>query len=273
MNVALTRGVTAKHVLVSVFVVGLFLGTTIGGFGMALLITGSPTGTPTGAISGTSASADPQCNSGTSTTQGADDSAEAESNQISVSDITTDDDPVIGDDDAPVTVAFWQDYRCRPTNSFVQNAYQGILDDYVDAGQVRVVQKNLITMGQDSAAAAYASQCVWEQVQDSNPSIYQDWQQLLFDNQEQLHAGNIGDTLHSFADQLSAVDADEVMTCMDESERLRDAVQSDIAEARATGVSGTPGLVIYRTDASEGTRLVGAQPYQAFKQIIDEKLS
>jgi protein-disulfide isomerase len=49
----------------------------------------------------------------------------------------------------------------------------------------------------------------------------------------------------------------------------------DIAEGSAGGVSGTPGFFIGKSSPDgkiTGTPLVGAQPYAAFKTIIDQQL-
>ena len=53
--------------------------------------------------------------------------------------------------------------------------------------------------------------------------------------------------------------------CLD-SDKHRAVVQADYASAEKLGVNSTPTLYI------NGRPLIGAQPYEVFKQVIDEEL-
>ena len=62
--------------------------------------------------------------------------------------------------------------------------------------------------------------------------------------------------------------------CLD-SGKYKDEVAKDIADGAAAGVSGTPTWFIGKTTSNgtiDGTRIVGAQPYAAFKTVIDQQL-
>ena len=50
------------------------------------------------------------------------------------------------------------------------------------------------------------------------------------------------------------------------SEDVKKRVEADLAEAQKLGVSGTPAFFI------NGKYMAGAQPFEAFKQRIDEEL-
>ena len=54
-------------------------------------------------------------------------------------------------------------------------------------------------------------------------------------------------------------------------------IRKDIAEAQKVQASGTPTFFVGLTDSNgtqvKGARLVGAQPYQTFKEAIDRLLS
>ena len=62
------------------------------------------------------------------------------------------------------------------------------------------------------------------------------------------------------------LDRDAFVQCLD-GRRFESAVEADVAEARAMGVSGTPTFFI------NGVRLVGAQPIEAFRAAIDDALA
>jgi protein-disulfide isomerase len=61
------------------------------------------------------------------------------------------------------------------------------------------------------------------------------------------------------------VPRDAFTACLDGG-RFRDAVQADIREGRAAGVSGTPTFFV------NGRRLVGSQPPEAFRQAVKDAL-
>ncbi|MEK6826140.1 MAG: DsbA family protein, partial [Nanoarchaeota archaeon] len=57
-----------------------------------------------------------------------------------------------------------------------------------------------------------------------------------------------------------------------DSGKYRSEVQKDSKDAQAAGGTGTPFFVIVGSDG-KGTVLSGAQPFSAFKQLIDSKLA
>jgi predicted DsbA family dithiol-disulfide isomerase len=61
------------------------------------------------------------------------------------------------------------------------------------------------------------------------------------------------------------LDQDSFKRCLDE-RRFADAVETDVSQARALGVSGTPTFII------NGQPLVGAQPIDTFRQVIEQAL-
>ena len=61
------------------------------------------------------------------------------------------------------------------------------------------------------------------------------------------------------------MDTNKFNDCMDLG-RMEKEVKKDFADGSAAGVTGTPTFFI------NGKMLVGAQPYSAFKQIIDPLL-
>jgi protein-disulfide isomerase len=61
------------------------------------------------------------------------------------------------------------------------------------------------------------------------------------------------------------VDRTAFTRCLDE-RRSKAAVEADVAQARALGITGTPTFII------NGQPLVGAQPIEAFRNAIDSAL-
>jgi predicted DsbA family dithiol-disulfide isomerase len=67
-----------------------------------------------------------------------------------------------------------------------------------------------------------------------------------------------------FAEELG-LDGGRFARCLDE-RRYADAVEADVDQARALGVTGTPTFLI------NGRTLVGAHPVETFREIIAEAL-
>ena len=83
----------------------------------------------------------------------------------------------------------------------------------------------------------------------------------LFENQKAL----ADDDLKKYAADIG-LDAEAFKTCY-ESGKFRADVDKDFADGQSVGVSGTPAFFI------NGRFLSGAQPFEAFKTIIDDELS
>jgi protein-disulfide isomerase len=62
------------------------------------------------------------------------------------------------------------------------------------------------------------------------------------------------------------LDMSKFNTCFD-SRQFKSRVEQDMQDANDAGVSGTPAFFI------NGRSIEGAQPFEAFKEIIDDELS
>jgi len=103
--------------------------------------------------------------------------------------------------------------------------------------------------------AAEAAQCAHEQGKfwEYHDKLFQN-QQALSDEDLAKHATDLGLNVESFS------------TCLT-SGKFRAAVQQDAADGEKVGVTGTPAFFV------NGRFLSGAQPFEAFKTIIDEELA
>ena len=89
---------------------------------------------------------------------------------------------------------------------------------------------------------------------------YRPYRQRLFDNQPRFERAQ----LIAYAVDLG-LDRERFTRCLD-GHRERAAVEADVAEGRALGVSSTPTFFV------NGRPLVGALPLEAFREAIDEAL-
>jgi len=110
-----------------------------------------------------------------------------------------------------------------------------------------------------SFLSAEASECAADQ------DAFWEFHDLIFERQaeEKLQLDN--DTLVSLADELS-LDTDEFTQCL-ESGKYTDYVRQQTDLGRQIGVQSTPAFLI------NGVAIIGAQPFENFKQVIDEQLN
>ena len=81
------------------------------------------------------------------------------------------------------------------------------------------------------------------------------------------------DQLPIIAKELG-LNVNQFQSCLDSGE-FKAEVDKDMADAGKVGASGTPTFFIGKSTGNgeiEGIKVVGAQPYSAFKVIIDEQL-
>jgi protein-disulfide isomerase len=170
--------------------------------------------------------------------------------------VSADDDPVLGNKNAKVTLIEFSDFQCPFCKRLNDDAIQQIKKDYVESGKVKLVFRDYpLGFHPEAQKAAEAAECADDQ------GKFWEYHDLLFANQALLSITNY----KAWAKQLGLNEA-QFNTCLD-SGKYASEVQKDFADGQAAGVSGTPTVFI------NGIRLVGAQPYSAFKQVIDAELA
>lgn len=172
-----------------------------------------------------------------------------------VENVSADNDPFLGPEDAPVTIVEFSDFQCPYCKRFRDQTFDALIEQYGD--QIRIVYRDfpLSQLHPDAQKAAEAAECANEQ------GKFWEMHDMIYANQ-QLGIGV--DALTGFADQLQ-LDTDEFAECV-ESGKYAEEVAADMADGNAYGVSGTPTFFI------NGYRLVGAQPLEAFTALIDQEL-
>ena len=171
--------------------------------------------------------------------------------------------PVLGADDAPVTVVEFADYQCPFCQRFSQNVFPRLEKEYIDTGKVRWVVLNMpLAFHKDAREAAQAALCAGDQ------GRFWEMRELLFANPKKLAA----EYLAGYAGDLS-LDVEAFEACLD-SERHLAEIDEDARDASRVGLTGTPSFVVGKSagDAVSGKVIVGARPHGAFQQAIEEAL-
>ena len=163
---------------------------------------------------------------------------------------------VKGLNDAPVTIVEYSDFECPFCTRFYENTLPLITSNYIEKGKVKFIYKDFpLGFHTNAQKAAEAAKCAGEQ-------------DKFWDMHDRLFERGVSGGVSSFKQYASQIglDTTEFNNCLD-SGKMTSAVQQDFAEGQLKGVTGTPAFFI------NGQSLVGAQPFEAFQQIIEAELS
>ena len=170
--------------------------------------------------------------------------------------VSADDDPVMGDEDAPVTIIEFSDFQCPYCGKFFSDTLPSIEKYYVNTGKAKLVFRDFpLPIHPNAESAALAAECAHEQGQ------FWAYHDYLFSNQADLSDANY----KKWAEDLG-LDTAKFNDCLDSKKYLSE-VQADMADGQSYGVAGTPAFFI------NGKMVNGAQPYEMFQQEIDAALS
>ncbi len=174
-----------------------------------------------------------------------------------------DDDAVLGDESATVTVIEFTDYECPFCARHHTDTFSQIKTNYVDTGKVKYVVRDYpLSFHADAQKAAEAAECAGEQ------DKYFEMHDKLFDNQGSW-GSDASATFKTYASDIG-LNAASFATCLD-SGAMADEVATDFSAGSAAGISGTPGFWIV-SDSGDSKNISGAYPYATFQEAIDAML-
>ncbi len=154
---------------------------------------------------------------------------------------------------APVTIIEFSDYQC-PFCKRAEDSVNKVMQVYGD--KIRLVYRDyplpmhsMARPASEAAACANAQGKFWE------------YHAKLFDNQTALQ----DDKLKQYAKDVG-LDSAKFDDCLAKKPH-KDAIDKDIADGNKVGVNGTPAFFI------NGRMISGAQPFEKFKEIIDDEIA
>jgi len=171
-------------------------------------------------------------------------------------DVSVDDDPFKGDADAPITIIEFSDFECPFCGRFYSQTLGELEEKYVKTGKAKIVFRDFpLSFHPKAQKASEASECADDQ------GKFWEMHDMIFENQN-----SIGITdLKGYAADLG-LDTATFDSCLDSGKHEAE-VQADFRDGSAAGVSGTPSFFV------NGVKLVGAQPFAAFEQVIEAELN
>ena len=166
---------------------------------------------------------------------------------------------MLGSKDAPLTIVEFTDYQCPFCQRFFLTTFPELKKSYIDTGKVRFYSRDMpLDFHANAMRAAQAARCAADQKQ------FWTLRDIMGAHPDKLDMAS----LVSYASDLK-MDVSKFRGCV-ESEKYKNAVQSDVMEAMKIGATGTPSFVIGKStpEGVDGELMIGAMPYGMF----DDKL-
>ncbi len=182
--------------------------------------------------------------------------------------ISADNDPMIGNPDAPITIIEFTDFQCPFCARFHTQTLPLILEEYIEPGKVKLVIRDfpIQSIHPNAVAASVASECANEQ------GKVKEMHDMLFYNQNEWNKQETVDALSLFSQYAVEIQLEQETfdSCLNSGKYLEE-IKKDLDDGRDYGVTGTPGFFI-GNDQIGYVELKGAQPFDSFKKVIDAQL-
>lgn len=196
--------------------------------------------------------------------------AELENPEISLFfQISKDNDPVLGDPNATISIIEFSDYQCQFCARFYSDTLPLLKSEYIETGKVNLISRDfpIPKIHSNAMSTALASECANEQ------GKFWEYHDMLFETQntwKQNKSDSIILTLKQFAKELN-LNQDKFDSCLDSS-KYAEEVNQDMADGREYVVSGTPTFFVGNEEIGYSS-IFGAQSFSDFRIMIDEKLA
>jgi len=164
--------------------------------------------------------------------------------------------PTLGQADAPITIVEFSDYQSPFCNRHVSETMPTLMAEMIETGRVRYEFKDfpLDNIHPEARSAAEAARCAADQQK------FWEYHDVLYaagndvsDPTLLAHAAKVGLDSAAFGACLAAG-------------KHKAGIEKDIAEAAKLGLQSTPAFFV------NGRLVSGAQPLEAFAELIDEEL-
>jgi len=169
-------------------------------------------------------------------------------------DIPTENFYALGPADAPITIVEFSDFECPFCRRWHAEVYKPLLAAY--PGKIKLVYRNLplTSIHPDALAAAEAAMCAGEQ------DVYWKYTDNLFSSE------SLGNSVYLQYAQDLGLNMTTFQACLSD-HKYQKTIQADSDFAINLGIRSTPTFFI------NGLAVVGAQPLDVFKQVIDKELA
>lgn len=172
--------------------------------------------------------------------------------------VSVDDDSILGESSAPITMIQFVDYQDPFSKRFYLETLPTIQKNYIDTKKIKYIVRDFpLSFHYDAKNAALGAECIKEQGGDGKYFEYYD---KLLENQNNLGL----EDLKKYASEIE-MDSESLEICVN-GKRYINEVEKDVVDGQIAGVNGTPYFFI------NGTPIAGAQEYGVYESIIEDEI-
>jgi len=165
--------------------------------------------------------------------------------------------PQLGSPSAPLTLVEFSDFRCGYCRRFAEETLPKVNEQYIRPGKVRLIYRHLAILGSASNLAAQAASCAHDQ------SKFWEYHDRLFGRTSPV--AFTAARLKVYAEELG-LDVKTFGDCLDGQKHAKQ-VKAETLLGQQLGMTGTPSFLF------NGRLLIGAYPFEMFRQALDEVLA
>ncbi len=165
---------------------------------------------------------------------------------------------VLGSPDAPVTIEEHSSFTCGHCGNFHREVLPEIKKEYIDTGKVRLIFRDF-PLDQLALAVSMLPHC-------AGPERYYGFVDVLFRNQDTWYRAQDRAVALSKLVRLGGMSESEFQACLQNEEIGQALIERREADAKRLEIDSTPTFVV------NGEKIVGAMPYEDFKNVIDKAL-
>lgn len=172
--------------------------------------------------------------------------------------------PVLGKDEASVTVVEFGDFKCPACKVWGETIYPQLINDYVNTGKINFSYINTPFHGKESTLASLAAESILEQ----NPEAYWDFHNALFAEQPSENHDSqwvTVDKILEIAGRIHDIDLERLESALEEQSEM-EKVNRDVELVEEFNVQMTPSIMV------NDIMLEDPFDYEAIKNLIDQEL-
>lgn len=177
-------------------------------------------------------------------------------------------DPVLGNPKAPVTIVEYGDYKCPFCTAWAVQTEPQLTRAFIDTGKVRLVWHDFVNIDAESGSAAEAARCAGAQGrfwQYHDALYHYTWNNFYARNSSAEGQTAFTGHYEQLARKAGVTDIAAFSSCR-AAGTYRTIVDRSRADGVSRGVQGTPTFFI------GSQKVVGAQPYDVFRRLIEAQL-
>jgi len=172
--------------------------------------------------------------------------------------------PVLGNPNSSITLVEFGDYQCHYCHVFFESIEGKIMKNYIETGKVKMIFKDYNIIGKDSVKASQGAHCANDQ------GLFWEYHDILYSNWTGENNGwASGANLANYAQDIG-LEMNQWTDCMSQQKHSKTILDSN-EDAKKLQLTGTPAFFIISSDG-QVSKLFGAQPFEVFQRVFDEKL-